>query len=74
MQYSGLYQSINPCHAVGVRPLCPCCGGGERRKGYRHTKAASHKHNRKATRNNNRTSYDKRTRTLARPDKYEKLS
>jgi len=27
-----------------VRALCPCCGGGEWRKGYMHTKAASRYH------------------------------
>lgn len=39
--FGGLHESIAPWHALGVRPLCPCCGGGQWRKGKRYCKAKS---------------------------------
>lgn len=33
--------SINAEHHHAVRPRCACCGGGDWRKGYTLTKAAS---------------------------------
>lgn len=33
--------------ALGIRPHCGCCGGGEFRKGRSMTRSASNKHNRK---------------------------
>lgn len=42
-----LRESINPEHHHCVRPLCACCGGGDHRKGYKHTKAKSYSDNRK---------------------------
>jgi len=35
------YQSINAEWKHACRPLCPCCGGGDKRKGYRYSKAKS---------------------------------
>lgn len=74
MQYSGEIENINPAHALGVRPYCGCCGGGEHRKGYTKTKAKSHfdnswEHSREEKRK--RCETDKRNRRAARPDKYE---
>jgi hypothetical protein len=40
MTFSGITQRIN-ANNYGVRPLCPCCAGGNRRGGYTHTKATS---------------------------------
>jgi hypothetical protein len=43
-----LIESVNPYHALGIRPFCRCCGGGEirgRRGKYTRTKAASHADN-----------------------------
>jgi len=50
MQTGGTHSSINAAHALGMRPLCPCCGGGEHRKGYKYTKAKSRKLSLKARR------------------------
>lgn len=33
---------------LGMRPTCPCCGGGEVRKGRKYTRAKSNKLSRKA--------------------------
>lgn len=38
-------ESINAENHHACRPLCNCCGGGDRRKGYKHTKAASFAYN-----------------------------
>lgn len=46
--FSGEKQSINACHILGMRPTCPCCGGGEYRKGKTVTKYKSKKMSRKA--------------------------
>lgn len=43
-------ESVNAEHHHAVRPLCPCCGGRDYRKGYRHTKAGSRKLSVKARR------------------------
>jgi hypothetical protein len=43
-------QSINAEHHHACRPLCSCCGGGDYRKGYTKTKAASHSDNAKSRR------------------------
>jgi len=38
-------QSVNAEHHHDIRPLCSCCGGGDNRKGYTMSKAASHAKN-----------------------------
>lgn len=46
--FSGEKKSINACHDLGVRPTCPCCGGGAYRKGKTATKYKSKKMSKKA--------------------------
>lgn len=60
--------STSPEWTLGTRPFCSCCAGGEHRKGYTVTKHKSRKKNAAA----NRTSHgvDKRSRRMARPDKF----
>lgn len=48
MTEAPLIGSVNPKVHLGMRPFCPCCGGGEYRKGYSYTKAKSRKLNRRA--------------------------
>ena len=43
-----LKENINSQKHRGIRPLCPCCGGGEVRKGYSMTKYKSNKKSKKA--------------------------
>lgn len=42
------HMSISTHRHLGVRPLCPCCGGGERRGSYSMTKAKSRRKGSKA--------------------------
>jgi hypothetical protein len=73
MQYSGEIENINPRNALGIRPYCSCCGGGEHRKGYSHTKAKSHSDNQwEYEREQKRKSAvnSKRNRRNARPEKF----
>jgi len=69
MQFSGEYESINMEHHLGMRPTCPCCGGGEHRKGYTVTKAKSKKQTRKADRSKSQK-MTRRDRAKQRPDKF----
>lgn len=52
----------------GIRPNCPCCHGGDVRKGYAMTKAKSAKLSRKAHKPFKAS--DRRARRAARPDKF----
>lgn len=73
MQYSGEIENVNPANHLGVRPYCNCCGGGEYRKGYTHTKAKSHDDNRweyEREESRKKREVNKRQRRSARPDKY----
>lgn len=53
---------------MGMRPLCPCCKGGEHRKGYTCTKYKSRKMSNKARKP--KGVRDKRERRMSRPDKF----
>lgn len=48
MNRNMISSSMSPAHRLGIRPLCHCCSGGEKRHGYKHTKAVSHYHSLKA--------------------------
>lgn len=41
-------ESINPEQHHDCRPFCPCCGGGDWRKGYTLTKSKSRRKSKKA--------------------------
>jgi hypothetical protein len=43
-------QRVSAENHHACRPLCPCCGGGDNRKGYKHTKATSRYHSAKSRR------------------------
>lgn len=43
-------QKVNVVNHHPIRPLCPCCGGGEPRPGYTMSKAASRHKSSKARR------------------------
>lgn len=43
-------KSVEARHHHVIRPLCPCCGGGEIRKGYAYSKYTSRKRSTKARR------------------------
>jgi hypothetical protein len=38
-------ESVNPEWHHNCRPFCRCCGGGDKRKGYKNTKAKSRSKN-----------------------------
>jgi|DEB0MinimDraft_3_1074331.scaffolds.fasta_scaffold10145_6 hypothetical protein len=59
-------QSINACWVLGVRPLCPCCGG-RLAIGHTHGKAYRHRLNKKAKRSPGKPS---RARIMARKLKH----
>jgi hypothetical protein len=44
------FESINAYHHLGIRPLCPCCGGGQHRAGFAYSKAKSKRKRAKAHR------------------------
>ncbi len=44
---TGNHEKANADVRLGVRPNCPCCGGGEFRKGRKSTRAASNYQTRK---------------------------
>lgn len=64
-------ESINPWRHLGVRPDCPCCGGGKKRDGYAYPKAKSRRKSKAAARES--FGIDKRTRRAYRPDKYGEI-
>jgi hypothetical protein len=70
MQYSGEHERINAATALGVRPFCRCCGGGEHRKGYTHTKAKSRADNEWEHEREKKRRARGFDRASARPDKY----
>lgn len=45
MNRTDIGSSMSPSRRLGMRPYCGCCAGGERRKGKRFSKAASHSKN-----------------------------
>ncbi len=47
---TGNHEKGNADCRLGIRPHCHCCGGGEKRKGRKYTRAKSDKLSRKAMR------------------------
>lgn len=59
--FNPMMEPVSPENHHDIRPNCPCCGGGEKRKGYSYSKAKSFKLSEKARRDKGKDSRNRRS-------------
>ena len=73
MLFSGEIERINVGDRVGVRPLCPCCGGGLALEGKDHGKSYRRRKNRKSRRDGGKDSRGRKDARAMREIDWENL-